>query len=155
MKKIKVCICQPDKENMKSFNETISSIDVNQFELFLGLVGPMDNLINSLDLQEDGLNKITILDQNSDNYDDFKAYIFSPNGLSYLRSFFKTMEMIEKNHSSVDIVVLYPKDYWVKFIEWVKEKNKDDNIMFKSVNCIELTNDIKEAFNIIKRKYYG
>ncbi len=155
MKKIKVCISQPDKENLKDFNKTISSIDTSQFELFLGLIGPMDGLINSLDLQNDGLNKITLIDENAESNDDFKVYIFSPNGLNYLRSFFRTMEMIEKNDSTVDLVILYPKEFWLKFIEWMIEKNKNNNNLFNSVNSVELTNNIKEAFKIIKSRYHG
>ncbi len=83
------------------------------------------------------------------------AFIFFPGGFGTLDEFGEVMTLIQIEKLPHIQVILIGKDYWASFIKWLTEValKKEALILDQDMELITVTDDIDEAFEIIKKHY--
>ncbi len=85
-----------------------------------------------------------------------QGYVLMPGGFGTIDEAFEVLTLIQTGKTSRFPVVLMGKDYWQSLLDWVIEKQlKGKYINEEDMNLFSLTDDPKEAANIIAEFHKG
>lgn len=84
------------------------------------------------------------------NYSD--AYVIFPGGFGTLDELSEIATLIQTKRLAVEPIVLIGKDFWAPLVQWVETSMREGLLKEEDKNLITVTDDIDEAFRIVKKR---